>query len=77
MTGSKYSYAITQLETQGVLHPDYHMFVQEDFYLLNPNVMAHVMTQLSLPQEWSEAMGWQSVYSGNIGDEETTFLEQI
>jgi hypothetical protein len=57
MTGSKYSYAITQLETQGVLHPDYHMFVQEDFYLLNPNVMAHVMTQLSLPQEWSEAMG--------------------
>jgi hypothetical protein len=44
---------------------------------LNPNVMAHVMTQLSLPQEWSEAMGWQSVYSGNIGDEETTFLEQI
>jgi hypothetical protein len=34
MTGSKYSYAITQLETQGVLHPDYHMFVQEDFYHL-------------------------------------------
>jgi hypothetical protein len=31
MTGSKYSYAITQLETHGVLHPDSHMFVQEDF----------------------------------------------
>jgi hypothetical protein len=32
MTGSKYSYAITQLETLGVLHPDSHLFVQEDFY---------------------------------------------
>ena len=32
MSGLKYSYAaIMQLETQGVLHPDYHMFVQEDF----------------------------------------------
>jgi hypothetical protein len=27
MTGSKYSYAVTQLETQGVLHLDYHMFI--------------------------------------------------
>jgi hypothetical protein len=30
MTGSKYSYAVTQLETHGVLHPDSHMFIQED-----------------------------------------------
>jgi hypothetical protein len=37
-----------QLETQGVLHPDYHMLIQEDFYQANPNVVAHVMTQLSL-----------------------------
>ena len=29
MTGSKYSYAVTQLESQGVLNPDAHMFVQE------------------------------------------------
>jgi hypothetical protein len=32
MTGSKYSYAVTQLESQGVLYPDVHMCVQEDFY---------------------------------------------
>jgi hypothetical protein len=31
MTGSKYSYAVMQLETHGVLHPDSHMFIQEDF----------------------------------------------
>jgi hypothetical protein len=48
MTGSKYSYAVTQLETHGVLHPDSHMFVQEDFYQSDPDVMAHIMTQLSL-----------------------------
>jgi hypothetical protein len=32
MSGSKYSYAVIQLESQGVLNPDAHMFVQEDFY---------------------------------------------
>ncbi len=48
MTGSKYSYGVMQLETQGVLHPDYHMFIQEDFSQSNPDVMAHIMTQLSL-----------------------------
>jgi hypothetical protein len=48
MTGSKYSYAVTQLETHGVLHPDSHMFVQEDFYQSDPDVVVHVMTQLSL-----------------------------
>jgi hypothetical protein len=31
MTGSNYSYAVTQLETQGVLNLDAHMFVQEEF----------------------------------------------
>jgi hypothetical protein len=42
-------YAITQLETHGVLHPDSHMFVQEDFYQSDPDVVAHVvMTQVSL-----------------------------
>jgi hypothetical protein len=44
MTGSKYSYAITQLETHGVLHPDSHMFVQEDFYQSDPDVVVHIMT---------------------------------
>jgi hypothetical protein len=49
MTDSKYSYAIMQLETHGVLHPDSHnMFIQEDFYQSDPDVVVHVMTQLSL-----------------------------
>ena len=57
MTGSKYSYAVTQLETHGVLHPDSHMFVQEDFYQSDPNVVAHIMTQLSLKsglKQWGD-----------------------
>jgi hypothetical protein len=44
MTGSKYSYAVTQLETKVVLNPDAHMFVQEDFYQSEPNVLAAIMT---------------------------------
>jgi hypothetical protein len=32
MTGYKYSYAVTQLESQWVLYPDAHMFVQDAFY---------------------------------------------
>jgi hypothetical protein len=48
MTGYKYSYAVTQMESQGVLNPDAHMFVQEDFYQADPNVVAAIITQLSL-----------------------------
>jgi hypothetical protein len=48
LTGSKYSYAVTQLESQGVLNPDAHMFSQGDFYQSEPDVVAMVMTQLSL-----------------------------
>jgi hypothetical protein len=48
MTGSKYSYAVTQMDTQGVLNPDAHMFVQEDFYQAELGVVAAIMTQLSL-----------------------------
>jgi hypothetical protein len=48
MMGSKYSYAVTQLEIQGVLNPDAHMFVQDDFYQAEPDVVAAIMTQLSL-----------------------------
>jgi hypothetical protein len=57
MTGSKYSYAVTQLETHGVLHPDSHMFIQEDFYQSDPDVVAHIMTQLSLKsglKQWGD-----------------------
>ena len=48
LTGTKYAYAVTQLEQQGVLNPDAHMFVQEDFYQAEPDVVAIIMTQLSL-----------------------------
>jgi len=48
MTGSRYGYAVAQLEKQHVLNPDAHMFVQRDFYQAEPDVVAMVMTQLSL-----------------------------
>jgi hypothetical protein len=56
-SGSRYSYAVTQLESQGVLNPDAHMFVQEDFYQAEPDVMAALMTQLLLKsglKEWGD-----------------------
>jgi hypothetical protein len=55
LSGSKYSYAVAQLESQGVITPDSHMFVQEDFYQAEPDVLAAIMTQLSLKaglKEW-------------------------
>jgi hypothetical protein len=57
MTGSKYSYAVTQLEIQGVLDPDAHIFVQEDFYQAEPDIVAAIMKKLSLKtglKEWGD-----------------------
>jgi hypothetical protein len=54
---SKYAYAVTHLESQGVLNPDSHIFVREDFYQAEPDVVAAIMTQLSLKvglKEWGE-----------------------
>ena len=48
MSGSIYSFTVEQLEWQGVLHTDAHMFVQEDFYQAEPDVVVAVMTQLSM-----------------------------
>ena len=48
LTGSKYSYAVMQLESHGVLFPESHMFVQADFYQYEPDIVAMVMIQLSL-----------------------------
>ena len=45
---SKYAYAVTQLERHGALHPDAHMFFQTDMYHAEPDVVAAIMTQLSL-----------------------------
>jgi hypothetical protein len=57
MTGFKYYYAVTQLENQGVLNLDAHMFVQDDFHQAEPDVVAAIMTQLSLKvglKEWGD-----------------------
>ena len=48
MSGPKFSYSVTKLESQGVLNPDAYMFVKEAFYQAEPDVVASVMTQLSL-----------------------------
>jgi hypothetical protein len=48
LSGTKYSYAVTQLESLRVLHPDAHMFTQDDFYQSDPDVVAMFMPQLSL-----------------------------
>jgi hypothetical protein len=42
------NHAVTQLESQGVLNPDSHMFVQDSFYQAEPDVVAAIMTHLSL-----------------------------
>ena len=48
MLDSKYSYAVTQMESQGVLNRDAHMFVHEEFYQAEPDVVASFMKKLSL-----------------------------
>ena len=48
MLDSKYSYAVTQMESQGVLNRDAHMFVHEEFYQEEPDFVTSVMTQISL-----------------------------
>ena len=47
MQGNRYQYAAAQI-AKGVLYPDAHMFVQEDFYDHDIKVVQAVMTQLSL-----------------------------
>jgi hypothetical protein len=57
LAGSNYSYAVMQLESQGVLNHDSHMCVQEDFYQAELDGMAAIMTQQSLKsglKEWGE-----------------------
>ena len=48
MTGSKYAYAVTQLCEDGVVHPDAHTFVQDEFFESDPAIFKLVMTQISL-----------------------------
>ena len=57
MTGSKYALAVTQLENHGALHPDAHMAFFQHSMEEQPDVVAAIMTQLSLKaglKEWGE-----------------------
>ena len=65
MSGSTYSYAVTQLERHYLLNPDAHMFLQDDFYQSDPDVVAAIMTQLSLKvglREWGKK-GYTAAHS--------------
>ena len=57
LKGIEHHCAMMQLEEQGVLYPDAHMFTQTDFYQSEPNVVAMIMMQLSLKaglKRWGE-----------------------
>ena len=57
MSGSKYSFAVTQLQSEGLLNPDAHMFMHQEFYQSEPDVAVAILTQLSLKnglREWGE-----------------------
>ena len=43
-----YAYAMVQLEIQGVIHKDAHVFAQEDFYQAETDVVVSTMNQISL-----------------------------
>jgi hypothetical protein len=56
-SGLKYSYAVAQLESQGVLNPDARMFVQDDLYQAEHNIVEAIMAQLSRKaglKEWGD-----------------------
>ena len=49
------AYAVAQYESGEVLHPDAHMLYLEEMYQAEPDVVAAIMTQLSLKvglREW-------------------------
>jgi hypothetical protein len=65
MTGSKYTYAVSQVESQGVIYPDARVFVQDNFYQAELDVVAAIMTQLSLKaglKEWGKN-GFKAAHS--------------
>jgi hypothetical protein len=78
MCGTKYGYAATQIAmnegkyeycalqvAHDVLHPDAHMLAQEDFYQAEPDVVAMIMTQLSLKarlRHWGDR-GYDAAYA--------------
>ena len=47
-SGTKYETACAQLVEEGIVHPDMHSFFQKELWQQPPEVVAIVMTQLSL-----------------------------
>ena len=48
MSESKYSVAVSQLEDHGALHTDANMFLMKTILEEQPDIMAAIMTQLSI-----------------------------
>ena len=48
LTGTKHEVGLTQLVDKGVIHPDMHSFFQNELWQQPPEVVAIIMTQLSL-----------------------------
>ena len=54
---SRYAYAVTQLESHGVLYPDAHQLFQDRMCQSEPDVVAVIITQLSLKsglKQWGD-----------------------
>jgi len=63
--GNKYAYAAAQIAKNEALHPDAHMFLQHDFYQVEPDVITSIMTQLSLKaglRKWGDK-GYEAAYA--------------
>ena len=63
MTDKKYACAMTQLDIQGVLHPDPNMFSHEDLYQAETNTVIVIMTHDSVfTQVCYEGIGIQGLF---------------
>ena len=64
-SGTKYEVACAQLVDEGVIHPDMHSFFQNELCQQPPEVVAVIMTQLSLKaglKAWKEK-GYEGAFS--------------
>ena len=50
ISGNKYSYALTQMENIGILHPKSHMFSKQVIKRHDTDVVGAIMTHLSLKE---------------------------
>ncbi len=70
MGGTKYETVMTQLEQEGTLHPDAHLFFNEA-QVEEPAVIIAIMTQLSLKMGLKTCLGEGSHRGYEVGDETT------